>query len=116
MPDLNHVVVCGRLTRDVELRKVPSSGVSVTELSVAINDRRKDHHGQWITDSTFVEVTVWGSAAENAAETLGVGSTVLVNGRLKMNQWEAEGEIRSRLRVVADRLQHWREEVSSEGD
>lgn len=105
MGSLNRVFLLGNLTRDVELRTIPS-GTSVADIGVAVNERRKDASGQVIEDTTFVEVTLWGRTAEIAAEYLKKGSPVLIEGRLKLDTWAAEdGSKRSKLKVVANNLQ-----------
>ncbi len=104
MAAMNVVIVCGNVTRDPELRYIPS-GQAVCDLGIAINDRRKDASGEWVEDTTFVDVTVWGRQAETASEFLGKGSTVLVHGRLKLEQWEKDGAKHSKVKIVAERVQ-----------
>ena len=103
MPSFNKVVLVGNLTRDVELRHI-SSGSAVAEIGLAINDRVKRGE-EWVDEATFVDVTLWGKSAENAAEYLSSGSPVLVEGRLKLDRWEKDGEKRSKLKVVGERIQ-----------
>jgi single-strand DNA-binding protein len=94
----------GNLTRDVELRHT-SSGSAVTDIAIAVNDRRKDGSGDYVDETTFVDVTLWGRTAEVAAEFLGKGRAALIHGRLKQDRWEdKEGNRRSKLKVVGDRL------------
>lgn len=105
MASFNRVILLGNLTRDVEVKYL-QSGTAVAEIGLAVNDRRKDAKtNQWIDETTFVDVTFWGRTAEIAAEYLGKGSPVLVEGRLKLDQWETEGQKRSKLRVVCERMQ-----------
>jgi single-strand DNA-binding protein len=105
MASFNRVILLGNLTRDVEVKYL-QSGTAVAEVGLAVNDRRKDAKtNQWIDETTFVDVTFWGRTAEIAAEYLGKGSPVLVEGRLKLDQWETEGQKRSKLRVVCERMQ-----------
>jgi single-strand DNA-binding protein len=94
----------GNLTRDVQLRYTPA-GTPVTEIGLAVNDRRKGQNGEWIDETTFVEVTFWGRTAEVAAEYLSKGSPVFIEGRLKLDTWEKEGQKQYKLRVVCDRMQ-----------
>ena len=104
MASYNRVILVGNLTRDPELRYIPS-GTAVSEIGLAINDRVKKD-GQWVEETTFVDVTLWARTAEIANEYLSKGSNVLVEGRLKLDSWEAnDGQKRSKLRVVADRMQ-----------
>lgn len=101
----NKVILMGNMTRDVELRYIPS-GTAVTDIGLAINDRRKDSDGNMVEDTTFVDVTIWGRSAEVAAEYLGKGSSVLIEGRLKLDQWETDdGDKRQKLKVVCERMQ-----------
>lgn len=103
MASFNRVVLVGNLTRDVELRNTPS-GTAVTDVGLAVNDRVK-RNNEWVDETTFVDVTLWGRQAEIAAEYLGKGSSVLFEGRLKLDSWEQEGQKRSKLRVVAEKMQ-----------
>jgi single-strand DNA-binding protein len=104
MATYNRVILMGNLTRDIQLRYTPG-GTPVTEVGMAINDRRKGQNGEWIDETTFVEVTFWGRTAEVAAEYLSKGSPVFVEGRLKYDTWEKDGQKQSKLRVVCDRMQ-----------
>ncbi len=100
----NRVILMGNLTRDIELRYTPG-GTAVTDVTLAVNDRRRNQTGEWVEETTFVDVTLWGRTAEVASEYLSKGSPLFVEGRLKLDQWEQEGQKRSRLRVVCDRMQ-----------
>ncbi len=104
MASYNRVILMGNLTRDVELKYI-QSGSAVTEVGLAVNDRRKSQSGEWIEETTFVDVTLWGRTAEVASEYLGKGSPVLIEGRLKLDTWETDGQKRSKLRVVGERMQ-----------
>jgi len=104
--NLNRVFLAGNLTRDPELRYTPS-GTPVCELGLAINDKRKNPNGEWVEETTFVDITLWARQAEVAGEYLTKGSNVLIEGRLKFDQWEDKesGQKRSKLRIVGDRMQ-----------
>ena len=104
MASFNRVILLGNLTRDVELKHLPS-GMAVAEFGLAVNDRRKDQSGNWIEEATFVDITLWGRTAEVASEYLMKGSMVLIEGRLKYDQWEKDGQKRSKLRVVGEKMQ-----------
>ena len=104
MASYNRVILVGNVTRDPELRYIPS-GTAVTEIGLAVNDRRKNSEGQWVEDTTFVDVTLWARTAEVATEYLTKGSPVLIEGRLKLDTWETDGQKRSKLRVVGERMQ-----------
>ncbi len=104
MASFNRVILAGNLTRDIELRETPG-GASVADAGLAVNDRRKQGD-EWVDETSFVDLTLWGRTAENAAEYLSKGSPILIEGRLKQDSWENEaGEKRTKLKVVVDRLQ-----------
>lgn len=104
MASFNRVILVGNVTRDIELRYTPG-GLAVTDLGLAVNDRRKNQAGEWVDETTFLDVTLWGRQAEVASEYLSKGSPVLIEGRLKLDTWEQEGQKRSKLRVVGERMQ-----------
>jgi len=101
MAGFNKVILMGNLTRDPELRYTPS-GKAVAEISVAVNTGAKGKE-----DTVFVNVTVWEKQAENCSEYLRKGSSVLVDGRLKMDEWNDKetGQKRTKLGVVAFAVQ-----------
>ncbi len=103
MASYNRVVLMGNLTRDPELRYIPS-GTAVSEIGLAVNDRVKKND-QWVDEVTFVDVTLWGRTAEVANEYLSKGASILIEGRLKLDTWEKDGQKRSKLRVVAEKMQ-----------
>jgi len=104
MASFNRVILVGNITRDIELKYTPS-GMAVTEIGLAVNDRRKNQQGEWIEETTFVDITLWARQAEIAHQYLGKGSPVLIEGRLKLDTWESDGQKRSKLRVVGERMQ-----------
>jgi single-strand DNA-binding protein len=104
MASYNRVMLIGNLTRDIDLRHTPG-GTAVTDMGMAVNDRRKNAQGEWVDEVTYVDVTLWGRTAEIAAEYLRKGSPVFIEGRLKLDSWEAEGQKKYKLRVVGERLQ-----------
>jgi len=97
MASFNRVILVGNLTRDPELRYIPS-GTAVTEVGLAVNDRRKTASGDWVDETTFVDVTLWGRTAEVASEYLTKGAPVLIEGRLKLDTWEKEGKKGGKLK------------------
>jgi single-strand DNA-binding protein len=103
MASFNRVVLVGNLTRDPELRYIPS-GTAVSDIGLAVNDRIK-RNDQWVEEPVFVDVTLWGRTAEIANEYLSKGSPVLIEGRLKLDRWEKDGQKHSKLKVVGERLQ-----------
>ncbi len=104
MASFNRVILLGNMTRDAELRYTPS-GTAVTDITLAVNDRRKGANGEWIEEATFVDITLWGRTAEIASEYLGKGSPALIEGRLKLDTWEKDGKKNSKLKVIGERLQ-----------
>jgi len=105
MASFNRVILVGNLTRDPEVRYIPS-GTAVADIGLAVNDRRKNANGEWVEETTFVDVTLWGRTAEVASEYLSKGSPILVEGRLKLDTWEGnDGQKRSKMRVVCERMQ-----------
>ena len=105
MASFNRVILVGNLTRDPEIRYIPS-GSAVADVGLAVNDKRKNANGEWIEEVTFVDVVLWGRTAEVAGEYLSKGSPVLIEGRLKLDSWETQdGQKRSKMRVVCERMQ-----------
>ncbi len=105
MASFNRVILLGNVTRDPELRYTPS-GTAVTDIGLAVNDYRKGPNGESVEETTFVDITLWGRTAEVASEYLNKGAPCLIEGRLKLDQWQdKEGQKRSRLKVIGERLQ-----------
>jgi single-strand DNA-binding protein len=103
--NLNVVVVTGNLTRDPELRSLPS-GTSVCKLRIAVNSRRKDQSGEWVDKPNYFDVTVWGAQGENCATYLSKGRPVAVEGRLDWREWEAQdGSKRQSVEIIANSVQ-----------
>lgn len=96
----------GNLTRDPEVRYTPK-GTAVCDVSIAINRTTVDDQGNKHEDVTYVDVTLWGKTAENAAQYLAKGRSVFIDGRLALETWEDKqtGQKRSKLKVVAESLQ-----------
>ena len=105
MASLNKVFLLGNLTKEPDLRAFPN-GQSVCDLRLAVS-RRFTSNGQEQEETCFVDVVVWGRAANNCRQYLSKGSQVMVEGRLQLDTWEDRnsGGQRSRLRVVAENIQ-----------
>ena len=102
---LNKAIVYGNLTRDPELRSLPS-GIQVTSFSVATNRVWKDKNGAKQESVDFHNVVVFGRQAETAAQYLKKGSGVFVEGRMQTRSWDAQdGQKKYRTEIVADRVQ-----------
>jgi single-strand DNA-binding protein len=97
----NQVTLMGNLTRDPDLRQIPS-GQSVTSFSLALNRSYKDKDGNWQEATDFVDVVAWGPLGERVAQYVTKGRPVLVSGRLQSRQWEQDGQKRNKLEVVAN--------------
>lgn len=101
---LNKAIIYGNLTRDPEVRSLPS-GVQVTSFSLATNRVWKDKDGQKQESAEFHNIVVFGRQAETSAQYLKKGSSALVEGRLQTRSWEADGTKKYRTEIVADRVQ-----------
>jgi single-strand DNA-binding protein len=105
MYDTNHVVLIGRLTRDPELRSIPS-GTAVCDLRLATNSRHKEPDGEWGERANFFDVSVFGARGETVATYMRRGSRVCVAGRLHWREWEtSEEQKRQSVSIVADDVQ-----------
>lgn len=96
----NQVVLMGNLTRDPDLRQIPS-GQSVCSFSLALNRSYKGSDGNWQEATDYVDVVAWGPLGERVAQYVTKGRPVLVSGRLQSRQWEQDGQKRNKLEVVA---------------
>jgi len=103
MGDVNHVVLIGRLTRDAEL-KYTSSGFPVSSFSIAINRRRKNGE-QWEDEVHYFDVTLFGKTAESLKPYLLKGKQIAVDGELRQDRWEKDGQSRSKTYVSANNVQ-----------
>ncbi|HBT78298.1 MAG TPA: single-stranded DNA-binding protein [Planctomycetaceae bacterium] len=104
MASYNRVILLGNLTRDPELRYIPN-GTPVTDIGLAVNNRRKGANGEWTDEPVFVDITLFGREAEIACEYLKKGSPTLIEGRLKLDSWEKDGQKFNKLKVVGEKLQ-----------
>lgn len=106
MASFNRVILMGNLTRDPQVRYVPS-GTAVTELGLAVNRSWFDKQSQQRKEeTTFVDVTLWGRQAEIAGEYLSKGRSVMIEGRLQLDTWDDRetGQKRSKLKVVCENM------------
>src|SRR3954447_4497816 len=103
MANINRVVIEGNLTRDPELRQLPS-GNAICKLRVAVNDRVKDREtGQWSDKPNYFDVTVFGGQGESCSRFLQKGSGIIVDGRLSWREWDAQdGTKRQSVEIIAD--------------
>jgi single-strand DNA-binding protein len=104
---INRVNITGNLTRDPELRST-GSGMSVLQMGVAVNDRRKNAQtGEWEDSPNFIDVVMFGTRAESVSRFLSKGSKVAIEGKLRWSSWEDKttGAKRSKVEVVADDIE-----------
>jgi single-strand DNA-binding protein len=103
MASFNKVILMGNLTRDPELRYTPK-GTSLAKLGLAVNRRWTAETGEQKEETTFVDVEAWGVQAENIAKYMKKGSPMLIEGRLRLDQWDDKqtGQKRSKLVVVCE--------------
>lgn len=102
---INRVTICGRLTRDPEMRST-AGGLAVMGLGVAVNDRRRNQQtGEWEDVPNYVDCTLFGKRAEALERYLSKGSKVAIDGRLRWSQWEVDGQRRSKLEVVVEGIE-----------
>ena len=113
--DINRVTLVGRLTRDPELRHLPS-GSPVLEMGLAVNGRQQDSGGNWVDKPNFFDVKVYGNQAEFLSQHLQKGRRVGIDGRLDWRSWEAQdGSKRSKVDVVAQTVQFLDSRQDGEG-
>ena len=111
MITLNKVFLVGNLARDPDLRHTPS-GTAVVEFRLAVSDSYTTSTGEKRDRTCFIDVVAWRNLAESCGQYLVKGSPVFVEGRLEQDSWEtADGQKRSRIRVVAYSVQFIRREV-----
>lgn len=100
---VNKVTLAGNLTRDPQVRFLTDER-AVCNFGLAINRRYRTQSGEQREETTFVDVEAWGKTAELAGRYLGKGRNCLVEGALKLDQWEKDGQKRSQLKVVAQQI------------
>lgn len=103
MTDLNHVTLIGRLTRDAEL-KYTSNGFAISNFSIAVNRRRKNGE-QWMEEANFFDISLYGKAAESLKQYLIKGKQIAIDGELRQDRWEQDGQPRSRVVIAANNVQ-----------
>ena len=106
MASFNKVILVGNLTRDPELRYTPS-GKAIAKIGMAVNRAWTSESGEKKEEVTFVDVDVFGRTAENVSQYMRKGSSMLVEGRLRLDQWDDKqtGQKRSKLGVVGEIVQ-----------
>ena len=106
MASFNKVILMGNLTRDPELRYTPK-GMAVAKIGLAVNRTWRSESGEQKEEVTFVDVDIWGRTAENVGQYMRKGSPILIEGRLRLDQWDDKqtGQKRSKLGVTAETVQ-----------
>src|SRR3954469_2615895 len=106
MASFNKVILVGNLTRDPELRYTPK-GTAIAKIGLAVNRTWRTETGEQKEEVTFVDVDVFGRTAENVGQYMRKGSPILIEGRLRLDQWDDKqtGQKRSKLGVVAETVQ-----------
>ena len=108
MTDLNHVVLIGRLTQDLGSDErsfgYVGNGQARANVSIAVNRSKKDGD-QWVEEVNYFNITIWGKTAENLKPYLTKGKQICVEGHLKQDRWEKDGQKQSRVTIVADQVQ-----------
>lgn len=104
-PTINHITLAGNLTRDVHVDHIGTDMISVARFTVANNGHFRDKSGNWHDVTTFVEVELWGAAADRM-ETFGKkGAPVIVEGSLKQNNWvDKDGNKHQKLFIKSERV------------
>jgi len=103
MADLNRVTLVGRLTRDAELKSI-STGTAVCKFGIAVNRAIKSGD-EWKEEASFFDVVLWGRRGEALHQYLTKGKTVGVDGELRQDRWQQDGQNRSRVEIVATNIQ-----------
>ena len=106
MASFNKVILMGNLTRDPELRYTPK-GTAIAKIGLAVNRVWTTETGEKKEEVTFVDVDVFGRTAENVGQYMRKGSPILIEGRLRLDQWDDKqtGQKRQKLGVVAETVQ-----------
>lgn len=102
---INRAILSGNLTREPDLRET-ASGMAVLNFGIAVNDRRKNPKtNEWEDYPNFIDCTMFGNRASSVSKYLAKGMKVIIEGKLRWNQWEKDGQKRSKLEVVVDELE-----------
>lgn len=106
MASFNKVILVGNLTRDPELRYTPK-GMAIAKIGLAVNRVWNNEAGEKKEEVTFIDVDIFGRTAENVGQYMRKGRPILIEGRLRLDQWDDKqtGQKRSRLGVVAETVQ-----------
>jgi single-strand DNA-binding protein len=105
MASYNKVILMGNITRDIELRHLPSSNNAIAKFGIAVNRKWRDNNTNELREEvTFVDCDAFGKTAENIAKFFSKGKPIFVEGRLKLDTWKdkTDGSDRSKMKVVVE--------------
>lgn len=103
MTDINKVVIAGRLTREAEL-SYTQNGTAICKISMAVN-RSVKKNDQWSDEANFFDATIWGKRGESVSKYLEKGKQIVVEGELRQERWETDGQKRSKVTIHVDNIQ-----------
>jgi len=101
--DLNRVTIIGRMVRDAELKST-GSGLAMVKFSIAVN-RKKKEGDAWTDEASFFDVTLWGRQAEALHQYLLKGKQIAVDGELRQDRWQQDGQNRSKVEIIANSIE-----------
>jgi single-strand DNA-binding protein len=102
---INRVFLSGNLTRDPEMRSIPSTGTALCKMRLAVNDRYKDNaSGEWMDRPNYFDVTIWKGMAEWCGSNLHKGDQVAIEGKLRWHEWDDNGQKRQAVDVTAESI------------
>jgi single-strand DNA-binding protein len=102
MADINHVILIGRLTRNAEL-KFTTNGTAVSKFSIAVN-RSVKRGDNWESEANYFDIVLWGKQAESLNDYLLKGKQIAVDGELRQDRWQQDGQNRSKVEVIASTI------------
>lgn len=103
MKDINKVILIGRITADCKFGYL-NSGSAKADFSIAVNDSKKQGDS-WVDDTSFFNITVWGKSAENLKDYFKKGQMICVEGKLKQDRWEKDGQKFSAIKLITENIQ-----------
>jgi single-strand DNA-binding protein len=107
MANYNKVILMGNITRDIEVRHLPTNNTAVAKIGIAVNRKWRDAAGELKEEVTFVDCEAFGKTAENISKFFAKGKPIFLEGRLKLDTWKdkTDGSNRSKLKVVIDNFE-----------